>query len=155
MKVKRMGITEILRRIWLFSANKIKSFESFSKQPTQLIVKVNSSLRHIIVTFDSSELILSQTLILMCCSCYWLSEINWPLDKITQPSHLIIFLRQSNYISSRSMGNICKFEQCFWLFGTHSFKNCNFDVLLLLLTARVIKQVLLAACMHFALNFAL
>ena len=38
MKVKRMGITEILRRVWLFSANKIKSSESMSKQPTQLIV---------------------------------------------------------------------------------------------------------------------
>ena len=49
MKVKR--ITEILRRIWLFSANKIKSSESFSKQPTQLIVELNSSLRHIIVTY--------------------------------------------------------------------------------------------------------
>jgi hypothetical protein len=36
MKVKTMGITEILRRIWLFSANKIKSSESVSKQPTQL-----------------------------------------------------------------------------------------------------------------------
>jgi hypothetical protein len=45
MKVKRMGITEILRRIWLFSANKIKSSESVSKQLTQLIVKLNSSLR--------------------------------------------------------------------------------------------------------------
>ena len=45
-----MGITEILRRIWLFSANKIKSSESVSKQPTQLIVELNSSLRHIIVT---------------------------------------------------------------------------------------------------------
>ena len=45
-----MGITEISRRIWLFSANKIKSSESFSKQQTQLIVKLNSSLRHIIVT---------------------------------------------------------------------------------------------------------
>ena len=42
MKVKRMGITEILRRIWLFAANKIKSSESFSKQPTQLIVELNS-----------------------------------------------------------------------------------------------------------------
>ena len=42
MKVKRMGITEILRRIWLFSANKTKSSESFSKQPTQLIVELNS-----------------------------------------------------------------------------------------------------------------
>ena len=50
MKVKRMGITEILRRIWLFSANEIKSSEFFSKQPTQLIVELNSSLRHIIVT---------------------------------------------------------------------------------------------------------
>ena len=38
MKVKRMGISEILRRILLFSANKIKSSESFSKQPTQLII---------------------------------------------------------------------------------------------------------------------
>ena len=36
--------------IWLFSANKIKSSESFSKQPTQLIVELNSSLCHIIVT---------------------------------------------------------------------------------------------------------
>ena len=48
MKVKRMEITEILRRIWLFSVNKIKSSESFSKKPTQLIVELNSSLRQII-----------------------------------------------------------------------------------------------------------
>ena len=41
MKVMRMGITEILRRILLFSANKIKSAESFSKQPIQLIVELN------------------------------------------------------------------------------------------------------------------
>ena len=34
----KMGITEILRRIWLFSANQIKSSESGSKQQTQLIV---------------------------------------------------------------------------------------------------------------------
>jgi hypothetical protein len=45
MKVKRMGITDILRRIWIFSANKIQSFESLGKQPTQLIIKLNSSLR--------------------------------------------------------------------------------------------------------------
>ena len=38
MKVKRMEITEIWRRIWLFSANKIKISESFSKQPTQHII---------------------------------------------------------------------------------------------------------------------
>ena len=50
MNVKRMGITGISKRIWLFSANKIKSSESFSKQPTQLILELNSSLRHIIVT---------------------------------------------------------------------------------------------------------
>ena len=53
MKVKRMEKTEILRRIWPFSENKIKSSESFSKQPTQLIVELNSSLRHIIVTLES------------------------------------------------------------------------------------------------------
>ena len=32
-----MEITEIFRRIWLFSANKIKSSEFFSKQPTLLM----------------------------------------------------------------------------------------------------------------------
>ena len=56
MKVKRMGITEILRRIWLFPANTIKSSESFSKQPTQPIVELNSSFGHIIVTFIFSNL---------------------------------------------------------------------------------------------------
>ena len=50
MKVKRMGITKILRRIWLFPVNKTESSESFSKQPTQLIVKLHSSLWHIFVT---------------------------------------------------------------------------------------------------------
>ena len=50
MKVKRMGITEILRRIRLFSANKTKSLESFNKQPTQLIVDLTTSLQHIIAT---------------------------------------------------------------------------------------------------------
>ena len=47
MKVKRMGITEILRRIWLFSANKIKILASGSKQPTQLIIAAhNCHKRH-------------------------------------------------------------------------------------------------------------
>ena len=55
MKVKRMGISEILRRIWLFSANEIKSSESISKQPAQLIVELNLSLWHIIVTKESTE----------------------------------------------------------------------------------------------------
>jgi hypothetical protein len=33
-----------LKRIWLFSANNIKTSESVSKQPTQLIIELNSSL---------------------------------------------------------------------------------------------------------------
>ena len=41
-----MGITEILRRIWLFSANKIKSSESFSEQlihrRTQLMIAAHN-----------------------------------------------------------------------------------------------------------------
>ena len=49
MKVKRKGITENLRRIWLFSADKIKSSESFNKQPTQLNVELNFSLGNIII----------------------------------------------------------------------------------------------------------
>ena len=36
MNIKKIGITEIFRRIRLFSANKMKSSESNSKQPTQL-----------------------------------------------------------------------------------------------------------------------
>ena len=50
-----MGITEILRRIRLFSANKIKSSEYFSKQPTQLIVKLNSSLQYIISQLTTND----------------------------------------------------------------------------------------------------
>ena len=42
MKVKRMGITEILRRIWLFSANKTKISKNVSKQPTQLIIAAHN-----------------------------------------------------------------------------------------------------------------
>ena len=42
-----MGITEILRRIWLFSANKIKK----NSEPLGNI-QLNSSLQHIIVTFS-------------------------------------------------------------------------------------------------------
>ena len=61
MKVKRMGIPETLRRIWLISANKIKSSEFFSKQPTQLIVELNSSLLHIIVTIIMSARVFRST----------------------------------------------------------------------------------------------
>ena len=55
---KENGNDKILRRIWLFCANKMKSSESGGKQPTQLIVELNSSLWHIIVTVyiaDSSN----------------------------------------------------------------------------------------------------
>ena len=54
MKVKRIKRTEILRRIWLFSANEIeKKYEFVSKQPTQLIIELNSLLRQIIDTKET------------------------------------------------------------------------------------------------------
>ena len=59
-------MTEILREIWLLSANKTKSSEAFSKQPSQLIVELNSLLRHIIVRYeqvDGSDSILLQSLL--------------------------------------------------------------------------------------------
>ena len=41
-----MRIKEILRRIWLISANKLKkNSESVSKQSTQLKIELNSSLQ--------------------------------------------------------------------------------------------------------------
>ena len=42
MKAKRIGITEILRRIWLLSTNKTKISESFMKQSTQLNVAAHN-----------------------------------------------------------------------------------------------------------------
>ena len=48
MNFKRMRIKEILRRIWLLSAIKIKPFESMCKQPSQLKFERNSSLCQII-----------------------------------------------------------------------------------------------------------
>ena len=44
MKGKVMGIKEILRLIWLISANKIKTFESVGKLSSQLKLELNSSL---------------------------------------------------------------------------------------------------------------
>ena len=67
MIVQKMGITEILRRIWLFSA-KIKSSESFSKQPTQLIIAAHSC--HIDV--ETVE-----TRALAFLSHFWL-QLVWP-----------------------------------------------------------------------------
>ena len=51
MTVKRIGITEILKRIWLFSANKIKSSESGSKQPTQLIIAAYNCHNYVYVSY--------------------------------------------------------------------------------------------------------
>ena len=65
MKVKRMKITEILRRIWLFSANKIKCSESVSKQPIQLIAELNTSLRQKLADVGSSHVV---RVIEQCCS---------------------------------------------------------------------------------------
>ena len=55
MKIKRMGITEILRRIWLYSANNINSSESFGKQPTQLIIAAHNC--HIDYLFYNNEVL--------------------------------------------------------------------------------------------------
>ena len=44
-----------MRRICLYSANKIKSSESGSKQPILLIVELNSLLWHIIVTKTTTK----------------------------------------------------------------------------------------------------
>ena len=43
MKIKRMGIKEILRRTWLTSENKIKPPKSFSKQSSQVNSYSNST----------------------------------------------------------------------------------------------------------------
>ena len=67
-----MGITEIMRRIWLFSAEKIKSYESFSKQPTQLIVQLNSSLQQIIDSHQCPMQSPNTKLLFFGCSSYQL-----------------------------------------------------------------------------------
>ena len=60
MKVKRMGIAEILRRIWLFSENKIKTSGSVGKKSTQLKVEFNLSLRQ---KLDTNEFRIRQEVI--------------------------------------------------------------------------------------------
>ena len=61
MKVKRIEITEILRRIWLFSENKIKTSGSVGKQSTQLKFEFNLSLRQ---KLDTNEFRIRQEVIL-------------------------------------------------------------------------------------------
>ena len=79
MKVERMGITEFLGWIWLFSTNKTKSSESFSKQPTQLIVDLNSSLRHIIVTLSDDDYPMTTRWLADDClmTARWLPDDCW------------------------------------------------------------------------------
>ena len=52
MKVKRTGVAEILRKIWLFSAKKIETSESVRKQSAQLKLELNSSLQQKLGTHD-------------------------------------------------------------------------------------------------------
>ena len=61
MKVRIMGITEILRRIWQFSAKNTKNSESSSKKPTQLIIAV--WLQRIIAIIDTVFLPPSSTVL--------------------------------------------------------------------------------------------
>ena len=44
MKVKRMGIKDLLRKIWLIAANKINPSESICKQSSQVKLKVKVKL---------------------------------------------------------------------------------------------------------------
>ena len=55
--------------------NKIKSSESFSKQPTQLIVELNSSLRHIIVTMQVFQILMT-----LNANLFLKSEMIKPLE---------------------------------------------------------------------------
>jgi len=48
MKVKRMGTKDILRRVWLISANKMKPSKSICKQSSQTrtqLIKVTNNCR--------------------------------------------------------------------------------------------------------------
>ena len=89
MKVNWMGMEIISRRIWLFSANNLKSSESVSKQPTQLIIV--AEIRHN-YSYFTMILIPGQNLKSYCCE-------NWEETSATLchnfkvvvfPSHLWI-----------------------------------------------------------------
>ena len=99
MKVKRMGITEILRRIWLFSAIKIKSSESVSKQPTQLIIA--AEIRHI----SDQHIILNPSFMTSLMVC-------------------IFFLFFEKYVQA----DIFRY-QCLKCLHNHQFHNCTYDVI--------------------------
>ena len=87
MKGKRMGMIEILGGIWLFSANEMKMSETFSKEPTQVIVEIIFSLRHIIVTKCFYHWDTSTSGNFYCCSkngcerCFFLMCESCHLDR--------------------------------------------------------------------------
>ena len=123
MKVKRMGITEILKNIWLFSANKTKSSESFSKQPTQLIVKLNSSLQHIIVTLDFRNCVHPEHLLFYVDSdlapFYWDLSHKWNVFWVWATFSCFIFLL-----------NIARFYICICglnVFSSKAFQKLQFS----------------------------
>ena len=61
-----MGITEMLRRIWPFSANKIKkNSESYSKQPTQLFTVAHNCQKYVTKLISTACLNLPQTLVVV------------------------------------------------------------------------------------------
>ena len=91
-----MGIIEILRRLWLFSANKIKSSESGSKQLTQLIIAAHNCHK------NGSKL----------QGLFWVlfpKKIKQVLCKYATPDHMTISLNELPYI----IGIIC-FEVTPW-----------------------------------------
>ena len=79
-----MGITEILSRIWLSSANKVKKSESVSKQPTQLIIAAyNCHNCYPFRKYPTNEDILDPAFIRTSVLYTWVFEENNVLCGIT------------------------------------------------------------------------
>ena len=100
--MKENGNSRNFERIWLFSANKIKSSESFSKYPTQLIVELNSSLQHIIVTnFPTIEnyslfYLFLLLLLLFHIEKIRLAKVNWKFVKPLWQLNLFILFEENS-----------------------------------------------------------
>ena len=106
--MKENGNSRNFERIWLFSANKIKNPDSFSKQPTQLIAVLNSSLQHIIVKYG--DMMLS----------YLVKKIfvEWwkKMGELMSRTRYLIYLwinPPNNFINNHSPGQ-CMII-CFWV----------------------------------------
>ena len=132
-----MGITEILRRIWLFSANKIKSSESFSKQSTQLIVELNS-FRHIIVTQAPPDQLTIPLNKLPCtegapaplesciarphrATCRLIQRADWPASGLTVLISCEIKVEGSSLAFPDEYGNTC------YVVSSPGLQTCLFD----------------------------